>query len=62
MMPNAKATMYLAGTFLLAHVIIDKPTNVGRIVETSQVRKLSANPIMAVRSEGESFEDCGLTF
>ena len=61
-MPNAKATMYLKGTFLLAHVIADKPAKVGRIVDTSQVRKLSANPIMAVSSEGESFEDCGLTF
>jgi hypothetical protein len=61
-MPNAKATMYLAGTFLLAHVITDRPTKVGRSVETSHVRKLSANPIMAVSSKGESFEDYGLTF
>jgi len=61
-MPNAKATMYLTGTFLLAQLITNKPKKVGRIVEASQVRKLSANPIMAVSSEGESFEDCGLTF
>jgi len=61
-MPNAKATMYLAETFLLAHVITDKPTKVGRIVDKSQVRKLSANPIMAVSAEGESFEGCGLIF
>src|SRR3989442_2931368 len=50
--PNAKATMYLTGTLLLAQVITNNPAKAGRSVRPTHAAKLSENPIMAETSLG----------
>ncbi len=54
--------MYNTGIFLPTQVITNNPPKAGKRVDATQVRTLSANPIIAVRSKTESFEDCGLTY
>src|SRR5258708_12814383 len=60
-MANSKATTNLEGIFLPTQVMTSNPAKAGRRVEASQMRKLVANPIMAIRHETERFEAYGST-